>query len=243
MARCLMSRGLYPEDRWKDVPKDFWSFEGQPDGVPWTSHFFAQFTSRIGYTVGATLVDPVAFAQWLHIPDEQLPAIVAFLERHGFLSIGTDGSLTLSERGEQRYGCINEFHQQMMWSTDEPVWRKDIGSIRDTNGFAVIAGKLNEHHAPMMRQFAVLLAAEAIQYHSAECLRLGILAAALAVSVANDGARPDWVPSIEEIGETLASLSQTSAEIGLDPKDEFAAIARMLSGNAITVISEFAGHD
>lgn len=235
-----MSQGLYPEDRWKDIPKDFWSFEGQSDGVLWASHFFAQFTSRVGYTVGATLADPVAFARWLHIPEKQLPAIIAFLAHHGFLLLGTDDSLTLTERGEQRYGFINEFHQQMMWDIDEPVWRKDIGSIRDTNRFAVIAGKLDEHHASMMRQFAVLLASEAKQDHSVKSLRLGILAAALAISVANDGTRPKWIPTIEEIGETLALLSQTAADIGLDPKDEFGAIARMLPDNAMSVIGEFA---
>lgn len=241
MAWCSMPQGLYPEDRWKDIPEDF-RFGCPPDGVPWTAHFLAQFTSRIGYVAGATLADPAALARWLHIPDEHFPAIVVFLVGHGFLSSGPDGSLILTERGEQWYGFEIEFRQQMLWDFDEPIWRKKIGSIRDAHEYAEIAGKLNEHQATMLRRYAELLAAEAIQGRSAKPLRLGILTAALAVSVANDGTRPKWIPSIEEIGDTLMLLSQTAEEIDLDPKDEFTAIARMLSGDAIAVISDFTQH-
>jgi len=236
-----MPQGLYPEGHWKDIPEDF-RFGRPPDGVPWALHFLAQFTSRIGYTAGATLADPVGLARWLHIPDKQFPAIVVSLEGRGLLWSGPDGSLVLTERGEQWYGFEIAFRQQMLWHFDEPVWRKKIGSIRDADDYAEIAAKLNEHQAPMLRRYAELLAAEAIQDRSVKILRLGILAAALTVSVANDGTRPKWVPSIEEIGATLVLLSQTADEIGLDPKEEFAAIARMLPCDAVAMISDFILH-
>lgn len=241
MTRYEMFRELYPEDWWKDVPKDFWSFESQPDGVRWTSYFTHHFTYRVGYTAGATLADPAAFAHALNIPDDHSPAIVAFLERHGFMTLQPDGSLTLTKRGEEWYGFTTQHGEQMQWSTSAAWWREHIASIHDAQSYTEMVAKLSEQHARMARQYAELLAIAAVEDHSAESVRLGVLAAAVAIAVANDGTRPSWIPSIAAIRETLASLFRVAEAIGLDPKREFAAIARMLNGEAAGVIGDFAG--
>ena len=76
----------------------------------------------------------------------------------------------------------------------------------------------------MMRQFAKLLAYEAARDHSSEAIRLGVLAAAVAIALANDGSRPQWVPSVNELQETLVLLYNVAEQIGLDARDEFAHV-------------------
>ena len=77
--------------------RDFYVY-GLGAGIPPSSgYFLAEFCHRYGGTLGAHLPDPVRLARLIEIPSpyskvrtDNLAAIIAFLQEHGFVTVESD---------------------------------------------------------------------------------------------------------------------------------------------------------
>jgi uncharacterized protein YwqG len=127
--------------------RDFYAY-GLGTGIPPSSgYFLAQFCHRYSGTLGARLPEPVRLARLLGIPSPyskvrtyNLAVIIAFLRAHGFVTVESDDSLTLTERG-------------VAWwkQFDRPVAKDELRGLLLAAGLGRVADVIEHQALPSIR--------------------------------------------------------------------------------------------
>lgn len=155
--------------------RNFFAYGLGPGIPPKTGDFLAQFCERRGATPGTHVPDPDRLAKLIGISDQKtgmvkaddLAAIIAFLGRHDFVTVESDGSLMLAEAG------ATWWQQQ-----DRPITQEMLHDMLLTAGLGRVADVIEQQALPSIR-----LSAHAVEDEDA-----------LSVGVSKLGGSPDLPP-------------------------------------------------